>query len=68
VGVAGRPDPEWGDRVVAWILPDGDAPSLEQVRDAVRAELPSWWAPKELVVVDALPRTALGKVRRSLLA
>jgi O-succinylbenzoic acid--CoA ligase len=65
VGVAGRPDPEWGDRVVAWILPDGDPPSLEQVRDAVRAELPAWWAPKDLVLVDALPRTSLGKVRRS---
>jgi O-succinylbenzoic acid--CoA ligase len=64
VAVAGRPDPEWGQRVVAWVVPDGAPPDLEAVRDAVRAELPAYCAPKELVVVDALPRTALGKVRR----
>jgi acyl-coenzyme A synthetase/AMP-(fatty) acid ligase len=31
----------------------------------VKAELPAYAAPKELVLVDALPRTALGKVQRS---
>ena len=64
VAVAGRPDPEWGQRVVAWVVPDGPPPDLDAVRDAVRAELPAYCTPKELVVVDALPRTALGKVRR----
>src|SRR4051794_9503675 len=62
VCVAARPDPEWGERVVAFV--EGDAPPLEAVRDAVKAELPAWWAPKEVVSVDALPRTSLGKVRR----
>ena len=65
VAVAGRPDPEWGARVVAWVVADGLAPSLEELRDAVKAELPAYAAPKELVVLDSLPRTALGKVRRA---
>lgn len=64
VAVAGRPDPEWGQRVVAWIVPDGPAPDLGEIRAAVRSELPPWSAPKELVLVDELPRTSLGKVRR----
>lgn len=64
VAVSGRPDPEWGQRVVAWVVPQGTPPDLEAVREAVRAELPAYCAPRELVVVDALPRTALGKVRR----
>jgi O-succinylbenzoic acid--CoA ligase len=42
-------------------------PSLDELRDAVKAELPPWCAPKELVLVDSLPRTALGKLRRSAL-
>jgi O-succinylbenzoic acid--CoA ligase len=69
VGVAGRPDPEWGQRVVAWVVPaDRRAPpSLEALREAVKAVLPAYAAPHELVLVDALPRTALGKLRRSLL-
>ena len=64
VAVAGRADAEWGERVVAWIVPSGSPPSLGAVRDAVKTELAPWCAPKELVIVDDLPRTALGKVRR----
>jgi O-succinylbenzoic acid--CoA ligase len=65
VAVAGRPDPEWGHRVVAWVVPVAEPPTLDELRDAVKAELPAYAAPKELVVVAELPRTALGKVRRS---
>ena len=68
VAIIGRPDPEWGERVVACIVPDGRPPELSAVRDAVRNELPPWCAPKELVLVDALPRTSSGKVRRRALS
>jgi O-succinylbenzoic acid--CoA ligase len=65
VAVAGRPDPEWGERVVAFVVPaPGEVPTLDGVRAAVREVLPAYCAPKELVLVDDLPRTALGKVRR----
>ena len=66
--VFGRDDPEWGQRVVAAVVVDGDAPTLAEVRDRVREVLPAYAAPKELLVLDALPRTALGKVRRRHLA
>ena len=65
VAVAGRPDPEWGQRVVAWIVPSGDPPSLDDIRGAVKAELPAYCAPKQLVLVETLPRTAVGKVKRA---
>ena len=66
VAVAGRPDPEWGERVEAWVVPapGAAAPGLDALRDRVRAELPAWCAPRAVQVVDALPRTPLGKVRR----
>jgi o-succinylbenzoate---CoA ligase len=64
VAVWRRPDPEWGERVVAYVVPDGDAPTLGDVRDHVSRVLAPWAAPKELVVVDALPRLASGKVTR----
>jgi O-succinylbenzoic acid--CoA ligase len=67
VAVAGRADPEWGARVVAWIVAAGTPPTLDEVRGAVKAELPAYTAPKELVLVEELPRTALGKVRRGAL-
>ena len=64
VAVWRRDDPEWGQRVVAWIVPDGDAPSLEHIKTVVTDELAPYCAPKELVVVSELPRTPSGKIRR----
>ncbi len=69
VGVWKRPDPEWGERVVAWVVPadPSDPPTLDDLAALAREHLARWAAPKELVMVDALPRTASGKVRRTAL-
>jgi O-succinylbenzoic acid--CoA ligase len=69
VAVVGRPDPAWGQRVVAVVVPTdpGHPPSLDDLRAHAVARLPRWAAPRELVLVDALARTALGKVRRDAL-
>ena len=64
VAVWKRPDPEWGERVVAWVVPNDEAPSLDELRQMVADGIAPWAAPKELVLVDDLPRTAAGKVRR----
>ncbi|HUZ21009.1 MAG TPA: fatty acid--CoA ligase family protein [Acidimicrobiales bacterium] len=70
VAVAGVADPEWGERLVAYVVPAPGlpVPALAELRALVRDELGPWAAPKELVVVDALPRTAIGKIRRAELA
>ncbi len=68
VAVVGEPDPDWGQRVVALVVPDGEPPSLASLRELVKERLPVAAAPKELRLVDSLPRTALGKIRRSGLA
>jgi o-succinylbenzoate---CoA ligase len=67
VAVWKRPDPEWGDRVVAWVVPTDPAvpPKLEDLREFVSSDLARWAAPRQLVVVGALPRTPSGKVRRA---
>jgi O-succinylbenzoic acid--CoA ligase len=66
VAVFGRDDPTWGQKVVARVVPadPADPPSLDRLRDLVRATLPVWAAPHELEIVDTLPRTSLGKVQR----
>jgi O-succinylbenzoic acid--CoA ligase len=66
VAVIGSPDPEWGQRVVAYVVPVDAAapPSLDSLRQTVKEELGPWCAPRALVLVDSLPRTSLGKVRR----
>ena len=64
VMVRGVDDPEWGQVVEAVIVPAGPPPSLDALRGHVKERHPAYLAPKRLVVVDALPRTALGKLRR----
>lgn len=61
------PDPEWGEQVVAFVVPvDPDTPPrLAELRELVSAHLAPWAAPRQLVLVDTLPRTATGKVARS---
>ena len=68
VAVWRRPDPEWGDRVVAWIVPVGRPPLLEEVRRAVTETIGGFAAPKEIELMESLPRTAIGKIRRSALS
>ena len=69
VAVAGRADAEWGQRVVAYVVPTDPAaaPSLDSLRNFVKRTLPAYAAPRELLVVASIPRTALGKLRRSVL-
>jgi O-succinylbenzoic acid--CoA ligase len=66
VAVTGRPDPEWGQRVVALIVPADPAepPLLDALREQVRALLPAYAAPRAVELVTSLPRTSLGKIRR----
>jgi o-succinylbenzoate---CoA ligase len=69
VAVVGVDDPEWGQRLVAYVVPtDPDRPpTLEQLRTFVRARSEPASAPRGLVIVAALPRTALGKIDRGAL-
>jgi acyl-coenzyme A synthetase/AMP-(fatty) acid ligase len=46
------------------IVPAGDPPTLDSLRGHVKRRHPSFMAPKRLTVVEALPRTNLGKLRR----
>ena len=66
VVVAGRPDPEWGERVVAWVVPVDAAhpPVLADLRAIVAERVAPYAAPRRLVLLDDLPRTAIGKIRR----
>ena len=67
VAIVGVADSEWGQRVVAWVVPHTDPPTLADLRAHVVEELPSFCLPKELHIVEALPRTSLGKLQRHLL-
>lgn len=58
-----RTDPPGDPRLVAYLVGEpGGTVGTEPVRDRLRAELPEFMIPAEYVVLEALPRTANGKV------
>jgi fatty-acyl-CoA synthase len=63
--VIGRPDERWGEIVVAVVVPRPDHTlSSEQVLKLLEGRIARFKHPKEVVVVKALPKTALGKIRK----
>ncbi len=66
VAVGGVPDPEWGQRLVAYVVPRDrlEPPTLAALRAFAREQLSAPKAPRELVLVEGLPRTASGKILR----
>lgn len=59
--VRGRPDPEWGHIVEAVVVAGESPPTLDALRGHVKQSAPAFMAPKQLTLVDRIPRTALGK-------
>jgi len=61
--VVGRPDPEWGERVTAIVVPEDprDPPGPELLRMHVRARLPRYASPSEVVLAEDIPMLPSGK-------
>lgn len=72
--VAGEPDPIYGQRVIAYVVPDADtaasdaAPLAETLRTFCAQQLSAHKVPASFTFVAALPRTATGKVQRHALS
>ena len=67
--VVGVPDPEWGERVAAaLVLHDGEALDLPSLRTWAKEFLAAHKLPSRLLVLEALPRNAMGKVMKPAVA
>ncbi len=66
VAVGGVPSAEWGEELVAWVVPEegGPAPGVDELRSFARGSLAAHKLPRRVVEVASLPRNALGKVMR----
>ncbi|MGW7338722.1 acyl-CoA synthetase [Streptomyces sp. NPDC054808] len=64
--VTGEPDPDLGERIVAWIVPADPAvpPALDELADHVAARLAPHKRPRVVRHLDALPRNDMGKIMK----
>jgi len=62
--VVGVPDAEWGERVSALVVPEGDSIDRDELLGFARDRLAGFKLPKVIVVAEAIPRTVSGTVDR----
>ena len=63
--IVGIPDPEWGERVAAaLVLKNGAELRLEELRVWAKERLATHKVPSRLLMLEALPRNAMGKVTK----
>jgi len=67
--VVGMPDPDLGEKIVAFVVPRDPAapPTADALIRRVASELAPHKRPREVRFVDALPRNAMGKVQKNVL-
>jgi len=64
VAVAGRPDDDLGERIVAWVVAAEVVPTAEELIEHVARLLTPHKRPRAVHFVDSLPRNELGKVTK----
>jgi len=66
--VVGLPHPRWQERPVAAVVPKPefkDQITADEIRQYLSDKVAKWWLPDEIVFVDAIPRTSVGKFAKN---
>jgi fatty-acyl-CoA synthase len=68
VAVAGLPDAKYGEVVAAWVVPkSGATVSADELKHYCHGQIAHFKIPQYIMIVEALPRTVTGKIRKHVL-
>lgn len=66
--VIGVAHPKWEERPLLVIVPkDGRHPGKEEMLAFMQGKIAKWWLPDDVVLVEAIPHTATGKIQKTAL-
>lgn len=65
VGVVGLPDPEWGEKIAACLVPSKDEVDIHVLKEWMKERLPGYKLPRTFIQQKDLPRNVLGKVTKN---
>ena len=65
--VIGAPHPDFGEGVLAIVVPEGEGTTADAVTRALQGQLAKFKQPKQVILLDALPRNTMGKVQKKAL-
>lgn len=66
--VIGVPHPKWGERPIACVVcHEGATVTADDVREFLRGRVPKWWLPDDVVLIDEVPKTSVGKFSKKTL-
>ncbi|WP_394995671.1 acyl-CoA synthetase [Emticicia sp.] len=63
--VVGIDDNEWGELVVAAIVPKNEQIDLTELNNWIRTQMPAYKTPRKYKLINELPRNAMGKVTKN---
>ncbi len=66
--VIGLPHPKWDERPLLIVVPrPGRLPVKDDLLAFMAGKIARWWLPDDMVVIDAIPHTATGKIQKTTL-
>jgi fatty-acyl-CoA synthase len=66
--VIGVKHPKWDERpLLVVVMKQGQEATREDILGFMQGKIASWWMPDDVVVVDAIPHTATGKIQKTAL-
>nr|BBH95612.1 long-chain-fatty-acid--CoA ligase [Thermogemmatispora argillosa] len=68
--VVGVPHPKWSERPIACVVPKPEFAgqvSAEEILEYLRPKVAKWWLPDEVIFVEAIPKTSVGKFDKKVL-
>lgn len=63
--VVGINDDEWGEMVVAAIVPKNEQIDLTELNNWIRTQMPAYKTPRKYKLINELPRNTMGKVTKN---